>query len=456
MRSCEAGEPANRRIALRRGGPRARRGRCSAVRSLRQRRGAVGRSARARRRAMRTGPCSDEIVTTLEVYVQGLALALGIGLALGIAIGISRTIDEGTSVVVEFLRPIPAVALIPLAILWFGLGTPMLRFAVAYAAVWPILIHTVYGIRGVDRMLYDVAATSGVTGLARVVRVSVPAALPGIATGIRVGAAIALVVCVTARVLLRHPGHRRVHAGAAGCLSDSGAVCRRPPRGAHRAGNRCRAEQHRATGAVLGRRGAGATPVSARSVAAFRWLPPRRRGLRRRARDLGGLGPQRGLLLPSCHRGPAARPGTSGRARDFLSAAGASLKRLAAGFAIGSTVAVAVGLAMGSSRRVRSTLGPTAEFLRVLPVVAIVPIAIVLLGVGDAMRIGVIAFGVFFPVLVATVDGSARECRQRYGTPPRCFGWAGPSGAFASTCLLLFRRSSPASARRSRSGSCSS
>jgi ABC-type nitrate/sulfonate/bicarbonate transport system permease component len=90
---------------------------------------------------------------------------------------------------------------------------------------------------------------------------------------------------------------------------------------------------------------------------------------------------------------------------DFLSAVAASLKRLAAGFAIGSAAAVAVGLAMGSSPRVRSTLGPTAEFLRALPVIAVVPIAIVLLGVGDAMRVGVIAFGVFFPVLVATVEG---------------------------------------------------
>ena len=90
---------------------------------------------------------------------------------------------------------------------------------------------------------------------------------------------------------------------------------------------------------------------------------------------------------------------------DFLSAVAASLKRLAAGFAIGSTAAVAVGLAMGSSPRVRSTLSPTAEFLRALPVIAVVPIAIVLLGVGDAMRVGVIAFGVFFPVLIATVEG---------------------------------------------------
>jgi ABC-type nitrate/sulfonate/bicarbonate transport system permease component len=89
----------------------------------------------------------------------------------------------------------------------------------------------------------------------------------------------------------------------------------------------------------------------------------------------------------------------------FLSAVGASLKRLSAGYAIGAVAAVSVGLAMGSSPRVRRILGPTTEFLRALPVIAVVPIAIVLVGTGDAMRIGVIAFGVFFPVLIATVDG---------------------------------------------------
>lgn len=89
----------------------------------------------------------------------------------------------------------------------------------------------------------------------------------------------------------------------------------------------------------------------------------------------------------------------------FLSAAGASVKRLALGFACGSIAAIAVGLAMGSSQRVRRTLGPTTEFLRALPVIAVVPVAFVLLGVGDAMRVGLIAFGVFFPVLVATVAG---------------------------------------------------
>ena len=69
---------------------------------------------------------------------------------------------------------------------------------VAYAAAWPILFNTLYGVRGVDRMLHDVARTSGVGRTGRLFRVTLPAALPSIAIGIRVSAAIALLVCVTA------------------------------------------------------------------------------------------------------------------------------------------------------------------------------------------------------------------------------------------------------------------
>jgi ABC-type nitrate/sulfonate/bicarbonate transport system permease component len=163
-------------------------------------------AARALVGGMADGTLSGVIATTLWTYLQGLALAVVIGVGLGVAIGSHRTIEDGTSVVVEFMRPIPAVALLPLAIFWFGTGTPTIRFLVAYAAVWPILVHTVYGVRGVDRMLYDVAATSGVTGAARIVRVSVPAALPSIVTGIRISAALALVVCVTAEYFVGGQG----------------------------------------------------------------------------------------------------------------------------------------------------------------------------------------------------------------------------------------------------------
>ena len=163
-------------------------------------------AARALVEAMADGSLSGEVATTLGSYVEGLALAVAAGVALGVAIGSWRVLEDASSIVVEFLRPIPAVALVPLAIFWFGAGTPTIRFLVAYAAVWPILVHTIHGVRGVDRMLYDVAATSGVEGAARVIRVSLPAALPSIVTGIRISAALGLVVCVTAEYFVGSQG----------------------------------------------------------------------------------------------------------------------------------------------------------------------------------------------------------------------------------------------------------
>jgi NitT/TauT family transport system permease protein len=153
---------------------------------------------RALAEGVSSGRLSGEIRTTLEGYAEGLVIAVAVGVLLGVAIGSSRTLLNASSVVIEFLRPIPAVALIPLATLSFGLGVPMRRFVIAYAAAWPILINTVYGVRGGDRLLHDVARTSGVTRLGRLVRVTLPAALPSIATGIRVSASIALLVAVTA------------------------------------------------------------------------------------------------------------------------------------------------------------------------------------------------------------------------------------------------------------------
>lgn len=145
------------------------------------------------------GTLSGEIGVTLHAYLEGLAIAILIGVTAGVLIGSSRTLLDASSVVIEVLRPIPAVALIPLAIVFFGpFGIAAHRFVVAFAAVWPILINTIYGVRGSDRMLHDVARVSGVGRFGRLLRVTLPAALPSILSGIRVSAAIALVVCVTA------------------------------------------------------------------------------------------------------------------------------------------------------------------------------------------------------------------------------------------------------------------
>jgi ABC-type nitrate/sulfonate/bicarbonate transport system permease component len=145
-----------------------------------------------------SGTLFGQLGTTLESYVQGFALAIVVGVVLGIAIGSSRLLLDASAVLIDFLRPIPAVTLIPLAVLVFGLGLPMSRFVIAYAAVWPILINTLYGVRSTDRILRDVARTSGVSRPAELLRVTLPAALPSIASGVRVSASIALLVGVTA------------------------------------------------------------------------------------------------------------------------------------------------------------------------------------------------------------------------------------------------------------------
>src|SRR5262245_36944160 len=163
---------------------------------------APSEALRALADGLRSGTLTSEIGTTLAAFAGGLAIAIGLGVGLGVVIGSSRLLLDAFSVVIEFLRPIPGVALIPLAILFLGLGTATTRFVVAYACVWPILINTFYGVRGTDPMLHDVARTSGVTWLGRIFRVALPAALPSIAAGIRVSASIALLVAVTAEFIV--------------------------------------------------------------------------------------------------------------------------------------------------------------------------------------------------------------------------------------------------------------
>jgi ABC-type nitrate/sulfonate/bicarbonate transport system permease component len=114
---------------------------------------------------------------------------------------------------------------------------------------------------------------------------------------------------------------------------------------------------------------------------------------------------------------------------EFLTGVAASLERLAAGFVLGAGAGITIGLLMGSSRRTRRALEPLVEFARAMPAIAIVPAAIVVLGLGAAMQIAVIAFALCFPVLVNTLEGVRAvppEFRDtaamlRVGPVPRAF-----------------------------------
>lgn len=142
-----------------------------------------------------------QVLATLSAWAVGLGLAVALAVPVGVALGSSRVAYGASRMLVEFLRPIPSVALIPLAILLFGQGLQMKVALIVYASVWPILFNTIYGIHDVDPVAVDTARSFGFGRLSILGRVALPSAAPFIATGVRVSAAIALILAISAELL---------------------------------------------------------------------------------------------------------------------------------------------------------------------------------------------------------------------------------------------------------------
>src|SRR6266498_3982971 len=141
------------------------------------------------------------VAATLQAWAIGLAIAVAAAVPAGILLGSSRRCYQATRALVEFLRPIPSVALIPLAILLFGQGLQLKTSLIAYASFWPLLFNTVYGVQDVDPIAKDTARSFGLGRLAVLGRVTLPAASPFIATGVRVASAIALILALSTELL---------------------------------------------------------------------------------------------------------------------------------------------------------------------------------------------------------------------------------------------------------------
>ena len=136
----------------------------------------------------------------------GLGIAIAAGVPAGLLIGSSRWAYRALRVPIEFLRPIPSVALIPLAVLIYGTGLESKVFLAAFASFWPLLIQTIYGVQDVDPVATDTARAFGLGRFARMWRVTVPSAVPYIATGIRISSAVALILAVTAELVIGSAG----------------------------------------------------------------------------------------------------------------------------------------------------------------------------------------------------------------------------------------------------------
>jgi NitT/TauT family transport system permease protein len=141
------------------------------------------------------------VVATLRAWAVGLAIAAVISIPLGVLIGTSDLAYRMVSPVIEFMRPIPSVALIPLGILLWGQGFSMKIILVAYATAWPILFNTVYGVHDVDPIAVETARCFGLKRGAILRRIKLPSAAPFIFTGLRISASIGLIVVVGTELL---------------------------------------------------------------------------------------------------------------------------------------------------------------------------------------------------------------------------------------------------------------
>ena len=159
---------------------------------------------------------------TVRGWALGLAIAVALGVVVGFVIGTIPVLREFSASTIEFLRPIPSVALIPLAVLVFGTDLRSVLLLVVYAAFWQVLVQVLYGVQDVDPVAQDTARTFGLNRWGRMRYVTWPTALPYVLTGVRLAAAVALILAVTAELVIGAPGL----GNEIGTAQSGGAVAR--------------------------------------------------------------------------------------------------------------------------------------------------------------------------------------------------------------------------------------
>lgn len=149
---------------------------------------------------------ADHVRASLQRIVLGFAAGAGLGVVIGVSAAWYRPVQIIARPLIELLRPIPPLAWIPLAIIWFGLGEPSKVFVISIGAFFPMVTNAYKGVTTIDPMLPRAAQTMGYTGWRLLFRVAVPASLPDLATGIRVGWGLSFGVLVAAELIAADSG----------------------------------------------------------------------------------------------------------------------------------------------------------------------------------------------------------------------------------------------------------
>jgi sulfonate transport system permease protein len=152
-------------------------------------------------REIRSGFWISSIYASLGHYLAGLAVGSILGIGLGVVTGLSHPSEAFLAWVVRLLRPIPGLAWVPFAIIWFGVSTPAAVFIVAVGVFWICYFATLGAVRAVDRDLLEVADAYGFRSpIAKLVKIVLPAAAPGILSGLRTALGQAWMAVVAAEL----------------------------------------------------------------------------------------------------------------------------------------------------------------------------------------------------------------------------------------------------------------
>lgn len=153
-----------------------------------------------------SGTLGNQLWQTVQRMLLGWLLASLVGVVIGAAIGLSPPARAYLGPTLEFMRPLPASAVIPLAIVFFGLSDAMVLGVIAFGAVWPTLLATVHGFAAVEPCLYDVSRALRMSRLAVIWKIALPSSLPDILGGMRLSLTVSLILAVVGEMLASRPG----------------------------------------------------------------------------------------------------------------------------------------------------------------------------------------------------------------------------------------------------------
>ena len=147
-----------------------------------------------------------DLVPSLTRFTVGYVLAVASGISLGVLIGLAPRVRRASLPVIEFLRSIPPPLMLPFVLVVIGIGDNSKIALIVLGAVWPVLLNTVDGVRGVDPLMLDVARSFGLGRATRIRRVMLPAASPKIVAGMRTALSIGLILMIISEMVASSNG----------------------------------------------------------------------------------------------------------------------------------------------------------------------------------------------------------------------------------------------------------